>query len=158
MDKNINLFISHYHSDADKIENLKSLLAKKNNEVRDSSIYEAKAKNSANNEDYIKTLIRPQINWAGTVVVLIGEKTSTSNWVNWEIEYAAQNGKRIVGVYLQGAKDEDIPKAFKDHGDALVAWNADKINKAVNGDDSLWEDSEGKERREPLTALSRAQC
>lgn len=152
-----NIFVSHYHTDAKYIEKLKGLLGKKNNEARDSSIYEAKAKNNANNSDYIKSLIRPQIDWAGTVVVLVGKKTNESDWVNWEIEYAAQKGKRIVGVFLQGAKDSDLPQGIIDHGDALAAWNSDKINQAVNGKD-IWEDSDGKGRTESLVKIKREQC
>lgn len=49
----------------------------------------------------------------GTVVVLIGKDTAKSNYVNWEIKAAAEMGKRIIGVYLYGAKDEDIPQELK---------------------------------------------
>lgn len=152
-----NIFVSHYHSDAEHIEGMKNLLKKKNTEARDSSIYEAKAKNNANNPDYIKSLIRPQIQWAGTVVVLIGPKTSSSDWVNWEIEYAAEKGKRIVGVYLRGATESDIPEALKKNGDALVAWNADKISRAVNGED-IWEGSDGAPTNGTSSGMSRSTC
>lgn len=130
-----NIFVSHYHSDAEKIEDMKALLKNKNFYVRDSSIYEEKSKNSAHNEDYIKSLIRPQIDWAGTVVVLVGKSTADSDWVNWEIENAASDGKRIVGVYLQGETDSKIPDALNEHGDALVKWNSDSIIDAINGND-----------------------
>lgn len=130
-----NIFVSHYHSDAEKIENMKELLKKKNFYVRDSSIYEEKNENNANNEDYIKSLIRPQIEWAGTVVVLIGKNTADSDWVRWEIETAAKKDKRIVGVFLQGETDSPIPNALNDYGDALVKWNSDSIINAINGND-----------------------
>lgn len=133
-----NIFVSHYHTDAEKIESLRNLLNKKGITTKDSSIYEAKAKNNANNPDYIKSLIRPQIQWAGKVIVLIGSKTSQSDWVNWEIKYAAEKGKRIIGVFLSGETDADIPIELKNYGDALVAWNSDKIIKAINGED-IWE-------------------
>ena len=43
-----------------------------------SSIYENKLKNNAKNEQYIKQeLIKPQMRWAGTVVVLIGKQYSS---------------------------------------------------------------------------------
>ncbi len=130
-----NIFVSHYHSDAERIEDMKALLKKKNFFVRDSSIYEEKSKNNAHNEDYIKSLIRPQIDWAGTVVVLVGKNTADSDWVKWEIENAARSDKRIVGVYLQGETDSKIPDALIEYGDALVKWNSDSIINAINGDD-----------------------
>lgn len=37
-----NIFVSHYHTDAEKIENLKALLSKHGMTMRDSSIYENK--------------------------------------------------------------------------------------------------------------------
>lgn len=135
-DNTKDIFVSHYHTDAEKIEDMKSLLKNKGFEMRDSSIYEAKAKNDANNEDYIKALIRPHITWASTVVVLIGDKTAKSAWVNWEIEAAERKGKRIIGVYLQDEKDSPIPSALTQYGSALVGWNSDSIIKAIQGDDT----------------------
>ena len=76
MDKTKNIFVSHYHTDADSILKLKSLLDRHGLKMKDSSIYESKNPNNANNEEYIKSLIRPRIDWAGTTVVLIGKNTS----------------------------------------------------------------------------------
>lgn len=131
-----NIFVSHYHSDAEKIENLKSILSKHGLDMHDSSIYEAKTPNNANNPDYIKSLIRTQIDWAGTEIVLIGKNTSESEWVNWEIQAAAGYGKRIIGVYLQGETDSNLPKEFIKYGQALVKWNGDSIINAINGDNT----------------------
>lgn len=100
MDKTKNIFVSHYHTDADSILKLKSLLDRHGLKMKDSSIYESKNPNNANNEEYIKSLIRPRIDWAGTTVVLIGKNTSKSDYVNWEIEHAASKGKRIVVLIL----------------------------------------------------------
>lgn len=102
-------------------------------------------------------MLRPHIDWAGTVVVLIGEKTSESNWVNWEVEYAADQGKRIVGVFLRGATDSDLPEALKENGNALVTWNSEKIDRAVNGED-IWENPDGTPRNEPLYKIPRETC
>lgn len=135
MDKTKNIFVSHYHSDAKKIEELQDLLHKHGLEMRDSSIYEAKNPNNATNKEYIESLIRPQIDWAGTVVVLVGRNTSQSDYVNWEIEHAYREDKRIVGVYLQGEGDADLPEAFKKYGDSLVKWNGDSIIAGIEGDD-----------------------
>lgn len=42
-----NIFVSHQHNDADKIEPLKELIGKHGIKMRDSSIYENKLKNNA---------------------------------------------------------------------------------------------------------------
>jgi hypothetical protein len=43
-----------------------------------------------------------KMSWAGTVIVLVGKKTYTRPWVNWEIEQAHKQGKNIFGVYEHG--------------------------------------------------------
>lgn len=142
-----NIFVSHQHNDADKIEALKDLVGKYGINMRDSSIYESKLKNNATNEQYIKQeLIKPQMTWAGTVVVLIGKDTAKSDYVNWEIKTAGEMGKRIVGVYLRGAKDEDVPEELNEYGHALVGWDGQKIVRAIDGEDMDWEKSDGTPR------------
>lgn len=154
-----NIFVSHQHNDADKIENLKKLIGKHGINMKDSSIYENKLKNNAQNEQYIKyELIKPQIQWAGTVVVLIGKDTAKSNYVNWEIKTAAEMGKRIVGVFLQGAKDEDVPRELHEHGHCLVGWNGEKIVRAIDGEDMEWENSDGTARDNNPMGLPRSIC
>ena len=53
-DKTKNIFVSHQHNDADKIESFKDLIGRHGVNMRDSSIYENKLKNNAKNEQYIK--------------------------------------------------------------------------------------------------------
>ena len=48
-----NIFVSHYHTDAERIEDLKSLLGTHGMTMKDSSIYENKNPNNAHNEEYI---------------------------------------------------------------------------------------------------------
>ncbi len=135
--KTINIFVSHHHSDAETIKQLTDLMGKLHNyELRDSSIYEEKSPNKAHNEDYIMSLIRPKIDWAGTIIVLIGDKTRTSEWVEWEIEYANRHGKQIIGVFERGLADEDalIPDGLSKYADQITNWNSENINKALDGE------------------------
>lgn len=158
-DESKNIFVSHQHSDADKIEAFKSLIGRHGIDMRDSSIYEKKLKNDAHNEQYIKQeLIKPQMKWAGTVVVLIGKDTAKSDYVNWEIKTAGEMGKRIVGVYLQGAKEEDIPKELNEYGHNLVGWNGEKIVRAIDGEDLEWEKPNGDPRTSNPMAIEHYQC
>lgn len=154
-----NIFVSHQHNDADKIEDLKKLIGRHGINMRDSSIYEDKIKNNAKNEQYIKQeLIKPQMKWAGTVAVLIGKDTAKSDYVNWEIKTAAEMGKNIVGIYLQDAKDEDIPAELKEYGNALVGWNGEKIVKAIDGENIEWEKSDGTPRENNPSGMTHYTC
>jgi hypothetical protein len=137
-----NVFISHVHKDDHGLQKLKDLLSTKGVEARDSSIHTGKF-NNATDEHYIKTqILAPAINWAGVFICYVTPQTKNSDWVNWEIEYAAKQGKRIVGVWEHGEKECDLPVALKEHADALVGWSGDSIIDAINGKDS-WEKPDG---------------
>lgn len=137
-----NVFISHVHEDDAGLEKLKSLLEKNGMTIRDSSINSSNP-NNAKNPDYIKTsILAPQINWAGTLIVYISPNTKHSEWVNWEIEYAAKQDKRVIGVWEHGVKDCELPSALKEYADAVVGWHGNAIIDAINGKDS-WEKPDG---------------
>ncbi|MGL1861445.1 MAG: TIR domain-containing protein [Pseudodesulfovibrio sp.] len=137
-----NVFISHYGRDDEHVGNMKDLLKNAGCTLKNSSIDSSKP-NQANNDEYIKQLLRDRIRWAGCVTVLIGPQTHTRDWVNWEIEQAAKQGTRIVGVYINGASDADVPEAFEKYGDALVGWTTDKIIGAIEGSINNWEKTDG---------------
>jgi len=138
MDKEkINIFISHCGDDEKHIEPFKQLIGSRYS-IRDSSIVETEP-NRAHNEQYIKSeILAPQIRWAGKVIVLIGPQAHDSDYVNWEIKYAINQGKRLIGVYLPGAENSRVPEWLEKYGDALVPWNAGKIAAAIGGE-PRWE-------------------
>lgn len=143
MDTKKNIFISHIHEDDGRLKPLKELLSAGGLDVRDSSINSDKP-NNANNPEYIKaSILSPQINWASVLVVLISKGTKDSHWVNWEIEYAEKLGKRIVGVWDQGAQGVDIPDALEKYASAVVGWNTERIKGAIDGSINNWETPEG---------------
>jgi len=130
-----NVFISHIHADDAGMQKLKDLLASKGMEVRDSSVHTGKF-NDAKDPNYIKSgILAPLIQWAGTFICYVSPLTKNSEWVNWEIEYAAKQGKRIVGVWQQGDKSCELPTALGEYADALVGWDGDAIIDAINGKD-----------------------
>ena len=149
----INVFVSHYHEDEENIKKMKDLLGK-DFSIRNYSVTSDKY-NNAQNEEYIKSLLRPLISQTGTFICLIGPETHDSKWVNWEIEQAFKQGKRIIGVYLRGAKDSDIPPALEDAADAMVGWNHDTILDAINGND-IFTTASGAAR--PFVGGSRVTC
>ncbi len=137
------VFISHVQEDDAGLSKLKDLLAKNGMEIRDSSINSAKP-NNAKSPEYIKTeILAPQISWAGTFLVYVSPKTKNSEWVNWEIEYAAKQGKRIVGVWEHGARECDLPTALKEYADAVVGWNGNAIIDAILSEKDGWENPDG---------------
>lgn len=157
-----NVFISHHHKDDKAVTNFSNLLAGKDYIVRNSSI-RAKPRNQDRldkkmvSDETIRRLLRMKMAWAGTVVVLVGSETHSREWVNWEIEEAERQGKRILGVYMQGAKDSDIPESLEKFGDGLVGWNSEKIIAGLEGKDVGWCNSSG-EARTPVNNIKRIGC
>jgi len=135
-----NIFISHVHEDDALLPKLKDLISKAGMDVRDGSINSDKP-NAASNEDYIRReILAPRIQWASTLVVFITHDTAQSDWVNWEIKYAIEKGKNVVGVYAQGATDADIPEELGKHAAAIVGWQSDRVVDAINGTITGWDD------------------
>ncbi len=151
-----NAFVSHYSKDDEHIGKLKGLLDGKQYTLKNSSIDSTKP-NSAKNEEYIKSMLRDRIRWASTVVVLIGPKTHTREWVNWEIEQAHTLGKRIVGVYINGASGENIPEKLKEYGNALVGWTSDNIIGAIEGTNNTFANPDGSQWVSQYT-IGRGEC
>lgn len=128
-----NIFISHIHEDDHRLGPLKDLLSNAGMEVRDGSINSDKP-NNANSPEYIKyEILKPRIEWASVLVVLITPETKLSEYVQWEIECAESLGKRIVGVWDHGEAECDMPEALDRYADAVVGWQGDRVKDAIEG-------------------------
>ena len=140
-----NVFISHIHEDDEGIARIKNIAERQKMTVRNGSVTSERP-NSATSERYIKyQILAPRINWASVLVVYVSPDTKHSWWVDWEIEYAHRQGKRIVGVWEWGARDCELPEALDRYADAVVGWNGESIVDAINGDSNEWRGPDGSE-------------
>lgn len=153
------VFISHHHADDAEVNKLTGLLTRSGHDIRNSSI-RAKPANQRRlekglvNPEVIRRLLRRKISWAGTVVVLIGKETSTRKWVDWEINQANEQGKRIVGVYTRGGTEFDLPKDLKKFASSIVGWNSPRIMDAIDGKDFPFEQPNGLPMPSPLRPVT----
>ena len=93
-DQTKNVFISHIHEDDAGLGDLKNLVARHGMVARDYSIT-SDEENNAKAEDYIKyQILAPRIDACSTMVVYITPDTRSSQWVDWEIEYAHKQEKQ----------------------------------------------------------------
>ena len=153
IDKNV--FVSHIHEDDEDVGKLKENMGKQGYNVRDYSITSDNP-NNAYNEEYIKReILAPRIKQSSVLAVIVSPGTKGSDYVDWEIEYAAKNGKRIVGIWAHGAKGCELPDALKDNYDSLVAWDAPKIISAIE-DENFSEDEGGSLR--PYVQIRPTHC
>lgn len=156
------VFISHHHRDDRQVDRLTSLMKRNGHDVRNSSIRakpanQQRLKEGMVKDATIKRLLRMKMRWASTVIVLIGAKTHSRPWVDWEIKKANEMGKRIVGVYERGGTKAEVPKALEDYSSAIVNWNADSIVDAVEGKCNSFE-APGGGQREAVHEPSTSSC
>ena len=157
-----NVFISHHHGDDSHVDKFQRMLGRGDYHVRNSSVRmkpanERRVKEGRVSEKTIKRLLRMKMRWASTVVVLIGPKTHTRPWVNWEIEQAHKLGKHIVGVYLRGGTEANVPEALNDYGKAIVNWSPKSIVSAIDGKNTKFETSDGA-LRQPVHVGHTSRC
>lgn len=82
----------------------------------------------ANNNPKLREELREQIRPVEVVVILGGMYVSFSNWIQFEIDYARELTKPILGIKPWGA--QKMPQAVQDAADEIVGWNTPTI---VNG-------------------------
>jgi len=150
MDKTYNIFISHYGKDDQHVQELKERLKDQKYNIRNFSVDSTNHKDGRKpSDDVIKRLLRMRISWSSTFICLIGPKTHTRKWVDYEISTAVQQGKRIIGVYTHGSKETaELPKNLDSVAASIIGWNSiEKIGSVISGEYSPLEDPDGN----PLT-------
>tara|TARA_R110002072_G_scaffold215641_2_gene372730 strand:- start:59 stop:544 length:486 start_codon:yes stop_codon:yes gene_type:complete len=155
------VFISHHHADDKAVTSLTKMLSRKGYEIRNSSIRAKPAnrerlKKGLVADSTIKRLLRMKMSWASTAIVVIGKNTANRPWVDWEINQAKRQGKRIIGVYERGGTENDKPAALEQYGSAIVNWNAESIISAVEGANTF-QTPEGDDRQ-PVHSASTSKC
>jgi len=141
-----NIFISHYGKDDEHVQSLKSRLKAQSYDVRNFSVDSTNHKDGRKPSDaLVERLLRMRIRWSKTFICLIGPKTHTREWVNDEIKWAHEQGKKIIGIYMHGYKDKvEIPENLKTYTSSLIGWNSiDKLGEFIEGETSAFENPDG---------------
>lgn len=158
--KGNNVFISHYGKDDDKVQRLKERFAEKNYNVRNYSVDSTKHTEKKRPSDkVIERFLRKQISWSGSLICLIGEKTHTRKWVDYEIEAAHKQGKKIIGIYTHGNNETaELPANLKKYGGSVLGWNSlDRLIDIINGQEQTNESPDSTQRA-PLYQMAPVKC
>jgi hypothetical protein len=150
-----NIFISFDHDDQQQVAGFKLL---KNNprhplDFQDHSLKDAVRDRSGKPITYpptdprskpVRDEIRRKFDRASKLVVLIGDNTHNSDWVNWEINtfyemkepVSGQNTwKRIRGMTLKGSEQALIPNAlYYGRSTQWLAWEPETLDKWLDID------------------------
>ena len=73
---------------------------------------------------------------ATKMVILVGETTHRSQWVNWEIrtffdnkkKYPGRTQSRLMAMKLRGQRKATLPKAVQDLGIQVMNWNPGNLS------------------------------
>src|SRR5687768_6495103 len=128
------VFISHHGKDDEHIQDFKAKVQERGCTIDNRSV-DSTQQNNAEDEDYIKSMLRKRIEQCDTFICLIGYETYNREWVEWEIQQAVEMGKKIIGVFIYGAaEDAEIPDGIKEYADDVIGWQIDKIIDAIETD------------------------
>lgn len=119
------LFISHSWSYSERYNSMVNLLDNRPYfEFSNYSVPDTKAFGPMSNA-MMKEQLRAQIRPVSCVIIIGGMWTAYSDWIQFEMEFAEEIGKPILGVRPRGA--QVIPTAVSAKADKIVSWNADSI-------------------------------
>jgi hypothetical protein len=150
-----NVFISFDHDDQQQVAGFKLL---KNNprhplDFHDHSLKEAVCDRSEKPIKYspsdarsepVRNEIKRKLDRASRLVVLVGDDTHNSAWVDWEIntfykmkeEVSGENTwKRIRGMTLKGSDQARMPSAlYSGRSTQWLAWDPEALDKWLDAD------------------------
>jgi len=149
-----NIFVSFDHADVSQVNGLKLLKRNPNHplDFRDHSLKEPIRDRYGNPIIYppsdprskpVRDEITGKFENASKLVVLIGENTADSEWVDWEVktfynmkkELSGDNSwKRIRGMRLKGQDDAAIPNALGERSAKVMNWDPEALDKWLDLD------------------------
>ena len=149
-----NVFVSYDHDDAQQVNGFKLLKNNPNHplDFRDHSLKEPVLTpwgkpNTYTPSDYRSKPVRDEIiskfDNASKLVVLIGDATWVSDWVDWEIktfydmkyELSVENTwKRIRGMRLKNCDNAIVPKALGGRSTQVMNWSPDDMDRWLDLD------------------------
>jgi hypothetical protein len=124
------VFISYQHDDIQQVKGF-NLLRWNPNVDFDFTGRHLLSPVDSRDPNYIRTKIGEQLNGSSVVVVLIGQNTASSEWVDYEIQRGQKEGKGIIGIRLKGADDAEVPPALTEAGAKVINWNPDQFSDEI---------------------------
>src|SRR5262249_39340294 len=83
----------------------------------------------AENTSELQKLLRDQMRPANAFVILGGMYAAHSGWIEFEVEFARQIGRPIIGVYPHGSVR--MPLLISNSTTEMVGWTAGSIVSAI---------------------------
>ena len=125
-----NVFLSFVEEDLALVNLFRGQAKNENNDLSFSD-FSVKEPFDSSHAEYIRRQIKDLIKKVSVTLCLIGETTSKSKWVAWELRTSLELDKGLVGVRLHSS-GKDIPPQVLNNGKAeIVNWDIKEIVKAI---------------------------
>ena len=143
-----NVFVSFVHEDQQQMDSFRALSKNPNHKLvfQDRSLKEPVVDRAGTPLPYpphdrrsrpVRKEIERLLDKATRMVVLVGNSTHKSYWVNWEIRrfyemkklLSGKTRKRIRAMKLKGCENSNLPKALKDLSVQIMNWNLTALNR-----------------------------
>lgn len=123
------LFLSFHAEDRQQVQGFRLMAY---NASIDLDFYDGSLQEPVNSEraSYIKQVLRPKIQRSSVVVCLIGNGTAWRDWVDWELQTAAELRRGICGVRLKGSRGRTPPFLAKVRA-PIAQWDTGQIVAAI---------------------------
>jgi len=87
---------------------------------------------ASHDPNYIKRCINERMHGTSVTVVLIGNKTHESEWVDYEIQRTLEEGKGLLGIRLKGRAESIPPGRLTEAGAEVIDWEPADFNDAID--------------------------
>jgi hypothetical protein len=123
-------FSFHFENDVMRVQQIRNLGAIEGNTPVSANDWETVKRAG---KDSVKRWIDVNMKYKQCVIVLVGEKTSTRPWVQYEIEKAWNDGKPIFGIYIHNLKcpRNGIGREGSNPFDVLSFKNGSKLSSVI---------------------------
>jgi MTH538 TIR-like domain (DUF1863). len=129
MSKNYSVFISHRWEYNDQLVSLKNLLNKEDGLIASYEEVTVDQPINSENANYIKTVLKRKILDSDVFIVVAGMYTAYSDWMEWEINTAVNNGVPVLGIRPRSA--QRIPSLVSENAGEIVGWYTPSIVDAI---------------------------
>lgn len=124
------VFLSFREADLDRVNLFRGQARQEDSEL-DFIDFSLQVPFRSENAQYVQRGIRARIQACSVTVVLVGETTYQSEWVDWEIRESVRLGKGVVAVGLRDDPSIPTPPALMDHGIEVIPWKQRLVTSAI---------------------------
>ncbi|MCY3973503.1 MAG: TIR domain-containing protein [Candidatus Dadabacteria bacterium] len=100
----------HFENDVMRVQQIRNIGALEDNEPVSVNKWEEIKREG---DDSIENWIRDTMSGCSCLVVLVGEETAQRHWVQYEIQHAWEQGKGVLGIYINNIKDLKYGKGYR---------------------------------------------